>query len=79
MGTGLLADEAQLTHQTSNPKTANHHTLLTHHAHDAAAARRSSAVTEKLVDLATQGYTTSIGSMAADAIVVVARAGYIES
>lgn len=47
--TGLLADESQLFHQTTDLETANCRTFLAHHAHIAAAAGRAATFDEQLV------------------------------
>lgn len=59
----LLADEPQLTHQTTHLKTSDHHAILAHHAQNTATARSATALAEQLVDPAAQSHTACIDVM----------------
>ncbi len=65
MAPRLLADQSKFFHQAADLEAANHRTFLAHHAHDAAAAGRASALDEQFVYPATQCHALSVNALGA--------------
>src|ERR1700750_1826118 len=57
----LFAHQAQLLHQAANLEATNHDAIFPHHAHDATATSRTSALGEQFVNTAAKHHTLGIG------------------
>ncbi|AIY41182.1 hypothetical protein LT85_2024 [Collimonas arenae] len=53
MATRLLADQTQFLHQSVDFEATNHDTIFSHHAYDAAATSRTSALNKQFMNAAT--------------------------
>lgn len=75
MRTGLLADQLHLAHQLAHLEPPNFDPVVTHHEHDASAARRTAALSKKLVHTATQKQLLNVWGSAFTAVRVVTGTG----
>src|SRR5690606_28688500 len=79
MAAGLLADQPQFLHQAADLEAANHRAFLTHHAHDATATSRASALDEQLVHATAQRHAFGINALGTPPVCIQARARHVEN
>jgi hypothetical protein len=78
MRTGLFTDQSLFLHQAAYFEAADTHAIVLHHCHDAAAARRASALREQLIHPAAQKHPLKINILASAPMCVVTGPGNIE-